>query len=100
MRKLLVATALLLATALQSPIAASDTAKALVGSWKLTSYKVQFVGGDFIEPFGSRTKGALAVTDSGRWMVMLTCGGRQIALRTARQAWRQSAPRRDRPGVG
>ena len=86
MRKLIVATAPLLATALQSPIAASDTAQALVGSWKLTSYKVQFVGEDVIEPFGPRAKGALAVTDSGRWMVMLTGGDRQIATNDAERA--------------
>ena len=53
---------------------AQDTAKQLAGSWKLTSWTIQIIGGDATEPFGSNPKGRALFTPDGhvggsRWTV-------------------------------
>jgi hypothetical protein len=44
---------------------AEDTARQLVGSWKLSSWTIQIVGGDATEPFGSNSKGRAVFTADG-----------------------------------
>jgi hypothetical protein len=44
---------------------AQDTARQLVGSWKLTSWTIQIVGGDATEPFGPNPKGRALFTPDG-----------------------------------
>src|SRR4051794_8306000 len=44
---------------------ADDAAKLLVGSWKLTSWTIQIVGGDTSEPFGPNPKGRAVFTPDG-----------------------------------
>src|SRR4029077_17419915 len=44
---------------------ADDGAKLLVGSWKLTSWTIQIVGGDATEPFGPNPKGRALFTPDG-----------------------------------
>jgi Lipocalin-like domain len=44
---------------------ADDTSKLLVGSWKLTSWTIQIVGGDSTEPFGPNPKGRAVFTPNG-----------------------------------
>src|SRR5262245_10855539 len=41
---------------------AQDTAKQLAGSWKLTSWTIQIIGGDVSEPFGRNPKGRALIT--------------------------------------
>jgi len=47
------------------PVFADDTSKQLVGSWKLTSWTIQIVGGDATEPFGPHPKGRALFTPDG-----------------------------------
>lgn len=44
---------------------ADDTAKQLVGSWKLTSWVIQIVGGEATEPLGPNPKGRAVFTSDG-----------------------------------
>jgi len=44
---------------------ADDASKLLVGSWKLTSWTIQIVGGDASEPFGPDPKGRAVFTPDG-----------------------------------
>jgi hypothetical protein len=44
---------------------ADDASKLLVGSWKLTSWTIQIVGGDATEPFGPNPKGRALFTSDG-----------------------------------
>src|SRR4051812_16919193 len=47
------------------PVFADDASKHLVGSWKLTSWTIQIVGGEATEPFGPNPKGRAAFTPDG-----------------------------------
>src|SRR3954469_228872 len=50
----------------QSGFVFADAAsKQLVGSWKLTSWTIQIVGGDASEPFGPNPKGRALFTPDG-----------------------------------
>jgi hypothetical protein len=44
---------------------ADDTAKQLVGSWKLNSWVIQIIGGEATEPFGPNPKGRAVFTSDG-----------------------------------
>jgi Lipocalin-like domain len=51
---------------LQSGFAMADeAAKQLVGSWRLTSWVIQVVGGEATEPFGPNPKGRAVFTSDG-----------------------------------
>ena len=50
---------------LSGPVSADDASKRLVGSWKLTSWTIQIVGGDASEPFGPNPKGRALITPDG-----------------------------------
>src|SRR5215475_3473829 len=44
---------------------ADDAAKQLVGSWKLSSWVIQIIGGEATEPFGPAPKGRAVFTSDG-----------------------------------
>jgi hypothetical protein len=44
---------------------ADEAAKQLVGSWRLTSWVIQVVGGEATEPFGPNPKGRAVFTPNG-----------------------------------
>ena len=44
---------------------AEDAAKQLAGSWKLSSWTIQIVGGEATEPFGPNPKGRAIFTPDG-----------------------------------
>jgi len=44
---------------------ADEAAKQLVGSWRLTSWVIQIVGGEASEPFGPNPKGRALITSDG-----------------------------------
>jgi hypothetical protein len=44
---------------------AEDTAKQLAGSWKLNSWTIQIIGGEFTEPLGPNPKGRAVFTTDG-----------------------------------
>src|SRR6266568_3921904 len=46
-------------------VLADDTAKQLVGSWKLRSWVIQIIGGEATEPFGPSPKGRAVFTSDG-----------------------------------
>jgi hypothetical protein len=44
---------------------AEDTARQLTGSWKLSSWTIQIIGGEATEPFGPNPKGRAVFTPDG-----------------------------------
>ena len=52
---------------------ADDTATQLVGSWKLSSWVIQIIGGEATEPFGPNPKGR-AVFTSDRYAAFIIVG--------------------------
>ncbi len=56
---------------------AQDVAKQLVGTWKLTSWVVQIIGGEAIEPYGPDPKGRIVMTPEGHWSVIVTGANRK-----------------------
>jgi Lipocalin-like domain len=44
---------------------AEDTARQLAGSWKLSSWTIQIIGGEATEPFGPNPKGRAVFTPDG-----------------------------------
>jgi hypothetical protein len=56
---------------------AQDVAKQLVGTWKLTSWVVQIIGGESIEPYGPNPNGRIVMTPEGHWSVIVTAANRK-----------------------
>ena len=76
----LVAFALLAYCCLQSGFArADDTAKQLIGSWKLSSWVIQIIGGDLTEPFGPNPKGRAVFTPDGYVAFVIAAANRKPA---------------------
>ena len=76
----LVAIALLAYCCLQSGFArADDTAKQLVGSWKLNSWVIQIIGGELTEPFGANPKGRAVFTPDGYVVFVVVAANRKPA---------------------
>ncbi len=48
---------------------AQDTARQLAGSWKLTSWTIQIIGGDVTEPFGRDPKGRTLMVYTGPFTI-------------------------------
>lgn len=61
------------------PAFADDASKLLVGSWKLTSWTIQIVGGDATEPFGPNPKGRAAFTPDGYAVFIIVGANRKPA---------------------
>lgn len=59
---------------------AQDVARQLVGTWKLTSWMVQIVGGELIEPYGPNPNGRLVMTPEGHWSVIVTGANRKAGI--------------------
>jgi hypothetical protein len=59
---------------------ADDTAKAPIGTWKLTSWTLQVVGESGArEPFGPNAKGRLVITPQNDFIVIITGNDRHAA---------------------
>ena len=56
---------------------AHDVGRQLAGTWKLTSWVFQIIGGESIEPYGPDPKGRLIMTPEGHWSVILTGANRK-----------------------
>src|SRR5436305_12051478 len=67
------------------PAHAQD-AKQLVGTWKLVSWQVQYVGENSREPFGGHSKGRLTVAPDGFWTVLITKTDRKPATNNLERA--------------
>jgi len=65
---------------------AQDTAKQLAGSWKLTSWTIQIIGGDATEPFGSNPKGRALFTPDGHVGFIIAGANRKPAANDAESA--------------
>jgi hypothetical protein len=76
----LVALALLAYCSLQSGFArADDTPMQLIGSWKLSSWVIQIIGGDRTEPFGPNPKGRAVFTPDGYVVFVIVAANRKPA---------------------
>jgi Lipocalin-like domain len=58
---------------------AEDTATQLAGSWKLTSWTIQIIGGDVTEPFGPNPKGRAVFTPGGYVAFLIVAANRKPA---------------------
>jgi Lipocalin-like domain len=58
---------------------AEDTAAQLAGSWKLTSWTIQIIGGDVTEPFGPNPKGRAVFTPGGYVAFLIVAANRKPA---------------------
>ena len=65
---------------------AEDIAGRLAGSWKLTSWKIQIIGGDATEPFGPNPKGRAVFTPDGFSAFMIARPDRKPATNDADSA--------------
>ncbi len=58
---------------------ADDTPKQLVGSWKLSSWVMQIIGGEATEPFGAHPKGRAVFTQDGYVTFIVVAANRKPA---------------------
>jgi len=58
---------------------ADDTAKQLAGSWKLSSWTIQIVGGEATAPFGPDPKGRAVLTSDGYVAFIIVAPNRKPA---------------------
>jgi len=65
---------------------AEDTARQLAGSWKLTSWTIQIIGGDVTEPFGRNPKGRALITPDGYAAFVIAAENRRPAANDAESA--------------
>jgi hypothetical protein len=65
---------------------AQDTARQLAGSWKLTSWTIQIIGGDITEPFGRNPKGRALITPDGYAAFVIAAANRKPAANDAESA--------------
>ena len=65
---------------------AQDTARQLVGSWKLISWTIQVIGGDATEPFGRNPKGRALITPDGYAAFVIAAANRKPAASDAESA--------------
>ena len=65
---------------------AEDTAKQLAGSWKLTSWTIQIIGGEVTEPFGPNPKGRAVLTPDGYVTFVIVAANRKPAASDADSA--------------
>jgi hypothetical protein len=65
---------------------AEDTARQLAGSWKLSSWTIQIIGGEVTEPFGPYPKGRAVFTPDGFSAFMIARRDRKPATNDADSA--------------
>ena len=58
---------------------AEDIAKQLAGSWKLTSWTIQVIGGELTEPFGPNPKGRAVFTQDRHVSFIIAAANRKPA---------------------
>jgi hypothetical protein len=58
---------------------AQDTARQLAGSWKLSSWTIQIIGGETTEPFGPNPKGRAVFTADGHVAFVIVADNRRPA---------------------
>ena len=58
---------------------AEDAAKQLVGSWKLSSWIIQIIGGEATEPLGPNPKGRALITPDGYAAFIIVAANRKPA---------------------
>ena len=56
---------------------AEDRASQLVGSWKLSLWTIQIIGGEATEPFGPNPKGRLVFTADGYMVAIIAAANRK-----------------------
>ena len=72
---------------LQTGLAMADEiAKQLIGSWKLSSWTIQIVGGDVTEPFGPNPKGRAVFTPDGYATFVIVAADRKPATNNEESA--------------
>ncbi|MHC2466977.1 lipocalin-like domain-containing protein [Bradyrhizobium embrapense] len=67
-------------------VRADDTAKQLTGSWKLTAWTIQIIGGELTEPMGHDPKGRAVFTPDGHVAFIIVAGNRKPAANDAESA--------------
>lgn len=65
---------------------AEDIVKQLAGSWKLTSWTIQIIGGEAKEPFGPNPKGRAAFTPDGYVTFFIVAANRKPAANNEESA--------------
>ena len=65
---------------------AQDTARQLAGSWKLSAWTTQIIGGEVTEPFGLNPKGRAVFTPDGFVTFMIVPANRKPAANDADSA--------------
>lgn len=88
MRNTVIALAGSLLLLVSSALATDDSAEALHGVWRLTSFKFQVIGEDAAprEPFGPNPKGWLILMPEGRMMAVITASDRKPPTNDAESA--------------
>jgi hypothetical protein len=65
---------------------ADDTAKQLIGSWRLTSWVIQIIGGERTEPLGANPKGRALFSPDGHVAFVIAAANRKPATNDAESA--------------
>ncbi|QHP67606.1 lipocalin-like domain-containing protein [Bradyrhizobium sp. LCT2] len=65
---------------------ADDAAGQLAGSWKLTAWTIQIIGGELTEPMGQDPKGRAVFTPDGHVAFIITAANRKPATNDAESA--------------
>jgi hypothetical protein len=65
---------------------AEDIARQLVGSWKLSSWTIQIIGGEATEPFGPNPKGRAVLTADGHVTFVIVAADRKPATNSEESA--------------
>jgi len=67
-------------------VRADDAAKQLTGSWKLTAWTIQIIGGELTEPMGHDPKGRAVFTPDGHVAFIIVAANRKPAANDAESA--------------
>ena len=67
-------------------VRADDVAKQLTGSWKLTAWTIQIIGGELTEPMGHDPKGRAVFTPDGHVAFIIVAANRKPAANDAESA--------------
>ena len=67
-------------------VLAEDAAKQLAGSWKLNSWTIQIIGGEFTEPFGPNPKGRAVFTPDEHVAFVIVAPNRKPAANDGESA--------------
>jgi Lipocalin-like domain len=65
---------------------AEDTSRQLVGSWKLSAWTIQIIGGEATEPFGPNPRGRAVFTADGHVAFVIVAANRRPATNSEESA--------------